>query len=386
MTDSQTILVENDISLSRSVPDSVSECLSSATLVQSDNKVTSDNKLTSDTLIVERTISGPPDSKYGEYSSSETPRIEEDLSKSLNTEDNSQTILIDTDNSDFTLSSTENSRKPSDSKLFNMIKERYERNTVTSTSEDTPREKIPRKVIKDFQFLDQKKSQSCVDRYPDLILKSNTNRRNKTTEQLSALHNIHLKHSKDIKEKDDDIKSNEMLEHSAKLKSTPQYTEPKKVWNKKIVEEKITGGGETQDEKVEKLVHQYENIKNDEESIVVTPRRKKHKMLLEEKSPRKKEKEEGSSDQHLYEEIIPCHPSREEVLPEQEHIYDELKKPEKSNFLHRLKSSFFRFSAAVTPWWVARRYFWRNEKIKKDEYMFSEISRRNSKVKMKKIE
>ena len=90
-------------------------------------------------------------------------------------------------------------------------------------------------------------------------------------------------------------------------------------------------------------------------------------------------------DQHIYEEVIPC---TQEIVEHQaeiatEHIYEELKKPEKSNFLQEIKSSFFRLYAAVTPWWVARKHFWRNEKIKKEETRFFEISRRNSKIKNK---
>ena len=107
---------------------------------------------------------------------------------------------------------------------------------------------------------------------------------------------------------------------------------------------------------------------------------------------------------HIYEEIAPFKDKDkkpnsldEEVTPDKalldkNHIYDELIKPkeaesskegekEQKGILGHIRNIVFRAYTKVTPWWVARRVYWKKERVGDEE--FTTISRRNSKSKIR---
>ena len=121
-------------------------------------------------------------------------------------------------------------------------------------------------------------------------------------------------------------------------------------------------------------------------------------------TPKRREKivsKRALAESHIYEEIGPCKEEKgndildddntpEKALHVKNHIYDELAKPgedesskdsakEQTGILGHIKNFVFRAYTAVTPWWVARKVYWKKEKV--GDEVFYAIIRRNSKTK-----
>ena len=289
------------------------------------------------------------------------------------TGDESQTLLLDENKSKEFVS---RGQRITDSKLFDKIKERYERSTASSSRDETPREKRPKRIIRDPPFADQQTTP--ISRYPDVILQSLTStERTKLESKQSSLE--HSKQQENAEKSEDKVESINGIVDTRK-EQIPSQDDLKKTEEDKQTEEKVDV--DSVDKEGEKCRHDYENVRNVEEDsssdIIKSPRRRLKRSRCRDQPL--------INDQHIYEEVIPCTHEivQHQAEPVAEHIYDELKKPEKSNFFLQVKSSFFRLYAAVTPWWVARKVFWRNEKIKKEETRLFETSRRNSRIKAKK--
>ena len=359
------------------------ESLSSETLLfqESDS--------TSQTFLVDKTISNEVDlsEKFEENLSSETLWLEEHRTEAINsnfstTEDDSETLR------------ETNKRRRSDSKLFQKIKERYERNTARPTEEDTPGLKGTRRT-----------NETNIQSYPDVVLESFT--RFNISDKPPPLHGNDLELPKYVevkKEKDTKEKNTVEEEKEEKLPSSPYYKDLKKSKHKNetgtdLETVELIRGNESD----EKKLPNYENINNSEENksedlsqiIVATPRKRKQKNAINSKAKEQsglvKVKDEpdggGGGDQHIYEEIIPCSTGNEEDLKDEdvkveiptEHIYDELQQAETQNkFLQRVRSSLFRLWSAVTPWAVARRVFWRGTRGREE----TELSRPSSRIRL----
>merc|ERR1711915_460599 len=114
-------------------------------------------------------------------------------------------------------------------------------------------------------------------------------------------------------------------------------------------------------------------------------------------TPKRKEKivtKTAVIDSHIYEEIGPLKETvkcketiNDSSNQKTEHIYDELIKPkeEKKNekeqpgIFRRIKNFVFRAYSSVTPWWLARKFYWKKERP--GEETFYATIRRNSKSK-----
>merc|ERR1711915_191373 len=114
-------------------------------------------------------------------------------------------------------------------------------------------------------------------------------------------------------------------------------------------------------------------------------------------TPKRKEKivtKTAVIDSHIYEEIGPLKETvkckdtiNDSSNQKKEHIYDELIKPkeEKKNekeqpgIFRRIKNFVFRAYSSVTPWWLARKFYWKKERP--GEETFYATIRRNSKSK-----
>merc|ERR1712179_475466 len=68
-------------------------------------------------------------------------------------------------------------------------------------------------------------------------------------------------------------------------------------------------------------------------------------------------------DPHIYEEVSPPISSFEDEcvtkVAMEENIYAEIKSDTTKGLIVRLRDSIFRGLARLTPWWLARRHFWR---------------------------
>ena len=124
-------------------------------------------------------------------------------------------------------------------------------------------------------------------------------------------------------------------------------------------------------------------------------------------TPKRREKivtKKAVAESHIYEEIAPFknkdnkpnslddEDTPDKALLDKNHIYDELIKPkeaesskegekEQKGILGRIRNIVFRAYTKVTPWWVARRVYWKKERVGDEE--FTTISRRNSKSKIR---
>eukprot|EP00092_Neocalanus_flemingeri_P011315 GFUD01012194.1.p1 GENE.GFUD01012194.1~~GFUD01012194.1.p1 ORF type:complete len:1165 (-),score=329.87 GFUD01012194.1:205-3699(-) len=111
-------------------------------------------------------------------------------------------------------------------------------------------------------------------------------------------------------------------------------------------------------------------------------------------------KKRALAESHIYEEIrlvkddketdISCSKdSHNEIL--KNHVYDEIQNSkeecstkdvnENIGVLGRIKGLVVRAYIAVTPWWVARRMYWKQEKVGEEQFYAIVRSRRNSKAK-----
>ena len=366
------------------------ECLSSETLLLQESDQTSK------TFLIDETISNQVDlsEKFDENLSSETLCLDEHRTEATN--DNFSTTEDDSE----TLRDTSKSKR-SDSKLFRQIKERYERNT-TSQTVDTPGVKRSRRT--------NEQHSSNIQRYPDVVLQSLTPFN--ISEKLPTLHDnvgndlepprpVEL-----IKEDDTTEKLTVDEEKEEKLASAPYYKDLRKSKLKKDLEK----GTDVKNvefiksyENDEKKLHNYENINNTEEyksedlsNIIVASPRKRKQKTSENSTPKEKcetvkvKDPDGVGDQHIYEEIVPCSTEKEEKGEDckaevhTDHIYDELQQTKRSNkLLLGLRSSVFRLWAALTPWALARRVFWRGEKTRQEE-KFTELTRHSSRGRLNK--
>ena len=235
-------------------------------------------------------------------------------------------------------------------------------------------------------------SEKNLRSYPDVVLQSLTrfNISEKPPPHVNDLEQPNVDVRKEVNSVE---KSTPEEEKEEKLPSAPYYKDLRKS-KLKNEKENRTDVENVQILKIfesdEKKFHNYENFEENRSDnlsniIVASPRRRKQKASgncqANEKSGLIKVKDEpaGCGDQHIYEEIIPCSSGNSEGLKggetqaefPSEHIYAELqqrgatKRPNK--FLLRLRSSMFRLWAAVTPWPVARRVFWRRSQAKEED-------------------
>ena len=357
------------------------ECLSSETLLLQESDSTSQ------TFLVDKTISNEVDlsEKFEENLSSETLCLEEERTEATNTN------FSKTEDDSETLRETNKSGR-SDSKLFQKIKERYERNTARPTDEDNSGLERTRRT-----------NESNIQSYPDVVLESFT--RFNISENPPPLHGKDLELPKyvELRKEDDTFGMMEKFdveeENEEKLPSSPYYKDLKKSKHKNQIEKRTDSKNVElikDNESDEKKLPNYENINNTEEHksedlsliIVASPRKRKQKTSgnsnSKEQSRLAKVNDEpdgggagGGGDQHIYEEIIPCSTTGiEDDLKDgdpkaeipSEHIYDELQQEKtQNNFLKRIRCSLFRLWSAVTPWAVARRVFWRGAQAKEEE-------------------
>ena len=364
------------------------ESLSSETLLLQESDQTSK------TVLIDKILSSQIDlsEQFDENLSSETLCLDDHRTGATNnnfstTGDDSETLRDSTKS------------KRSDSKLFQKIKERYERNTTSPT--ETLGLKTPRKI--------NEKHSSNIQSYPDVVLQSLT--RFNISEKLPSLHGNDLEEPKHEEvRKEDDTMEKYITEEEEEVELTsavqaPYYKDLKKSKLKNEIEK---GPPVKKDELIErfeideKKMHNYENINNTEEFksddfsniVVATPRKRKQKttgnVTAKEKSELVKVKDpEGVGDQHIYEEITPCSTTRNEEKDEDtkaevpsEHIYAELEEAKRPNkFLRDIRCSLFRLWAAVTPWAVARRVFWRGTQST-EERRSTELSRHSSRGKL----
>lgn len=329
------------------------DCLSSETVLLQESDPTSE------TFLVDKTIYSQVDlsEKFEENLSSETLCLDEPRKEATNnnfstTEDDSETLR-----------ETNNSSRP-DSRLFQKIKERYERNTTRPLDEDTLGLKSTRRI-----------TENIIQSYPDVVLQSLT--RFNIAERSPPLHANDLELPKYVevrKEEDTNGKFTVEEEKEEKLSSSPYYKDLKKCKHKNEIETGTDGENVESIKKIEddeKKLPNYENINNSEENksedlsqiIVASPRKRKQKTSVNSKAKNQsglvkvKGEPEGGGEQHIYEEIIPCSTGAEEGLQDAsikagfpaEHTYEELQKERTQNkFLQQIRSSLFRLWSAVT--------------------------------------
>ena len=211
------------------------ESLSSETLLLQESDQTSK------TVLIDKILSSQIDlsEQFDENLSSETLCLDDHRTETTNnnfstTGDDSETLRDSTKS------------KRSDSKLFQKIKERYERNTTSPT--ETLGLKTPRKI--------NEKHSSNIQSYPDVVLQSLT--RFNISEKLPSLHGNDLeepKHGEVRKEDDTMEKYITEEEEEVELTSAVQAPYYKDLKKSKLKNEIEKGPPVKKDELIEKCVN-----------------------------------------------------------------------------------------------------------------------------------